>query len=74
MDIDVYTNNVWGDTPHRPPLEWRYAPVDALDQVRVIKHIGGGKELDIASMRIDLNEVIKDQGFRDSMGWDYPTD
>lgn len=65
---------VWGDVTNRPPLEWRFAPVDALDQVRVIEHIGGGRELDIASMRIDVDEVIGDQRFRDSMGLDEPTD
>lgn len=64
---------VW-DAAGAPPVEWRFAPVNALDQVSVIEHIGGGKELDIASMHIDTREVVRDQRFWDDMGLDKPTD
>lgn len=65
---------VWDVVTGRLPLEWRFAPVNALDQVSVIEHIGGGRELDIASMRIDVDEVIGDQEFRDHMGLNELTD
>ncbi len=64
---------VWSDAPGKPPLEWRFAPVEALDRVGIIEHIGGGRALDIASMRIDAREVVGDQRFRDGMGLDEPT-
>lgn len=52
------------------PRGWRFAPVDALDQVNFIEHIGALRELDLAAMRIDAGAAANDPSFRHRMGLD----
>lgn len=54
------------------PRGWRFAPVDALDQVNFIEHLGGGRDFDLAAMRIVGHEIVTDPGFRHRMGLDEP--
>lgn len=59
------------DAPSDPfPAGWRFAPIDELDQINFIAHVGGGREFDTAAMRIDAGEVVGDPGFRHRMGLD----
>lgn len=45
---------VKSDSPDDPfPRGWRFAPIDALDQVNFFEHLGGGRAFDLAAMRID---------------------
>lgn len=47
-------------------------PVDALDHVNFIEHVGGGRDFELAAMRIDAREVAGEPGFRYRMGLDEP--
>lgn len=55
------------------PAGWRFAPIDELHQANFIAHIGGGRELDIAAMRIDAGEVAGDPAFLHRMDLDEPS-
>lgn len=60
--------SVDGDTPGSPPHGWRFAPIDALDQVHFIEHVGGGRDFDRVAVRIDAHAVAADPDFQYRMG------
>lgn len=57
-----------GGEPGDPfPRGWRFAPVDELDQLNFLEHVGGGRDFDRAAMRIDAHATAADPDFQHRM-------
>jgi hypothetical protein len=56
------------------PAGFRFAPVDALDQVNFVEKVGGDRDFDKAAYLIDAQQTVSNPEFRYRMAWPGQSD